>query len=70
MTPISAKKIENLILSALVAFSGAIASYLRDLTQSIDRINGQMILAIEKMSASEYLLKDHENRLRRMEKRR
>lgn len=62
------RRLENFLLSLLITVAGFIANYLRDITQSIEMLNKQMMVVLERVTLVGETLRDHEDRIRRLEK--
>ena len=59
--------VENALLAALLGISSFIATYLRDMSHSVDALNSQMVLILDRVVTVAETIRDHEMRLRQME---
>jgi hypothetical protein len=64
---VNQRKLENFLLSLLIAVGGFIAAYMRDLSKSVDGLNAQMAVILERMTYVSSTLSDHEERIRSLE---
>jgi hypothetical protein len=64
---VNPRKLENFLLSLLIAVGAFIANYMRDMSRSIDALNGQMAVILERMTQVAATIQDHESRLRKLE---
>ena len=75
------KEFNNIILSAFLALCGGcilymslqisgISTSIRELTESVGRLNGTMAVVVKEGELRTQILKDHEGRIRYLEKQR
>jgi TolA-binding protein len=63
----SARVLENLLLTALVGIASFMASSMREMSVSITKLNEQMATIIERTSQHSSTLQQHETRIRVLE---
>lgn len=66
---LSGRKLENLLITILTALVAFAVSFLKDLSQSVEQLNRQIVVVIERIARNDAQSSDHEARLRKIERR-
>jgi hypothetical protein len=65
----AARRLENILLSILVAIASFMANYLKEMSTSVANLNEKMAAIIERTTRNTETLSQHETRIRVLERR-